>query len=100
MKVDQSSSIEWTRPRGAFLVVLVSICVLTSIIVFSDSLLELVRRWSTQEEYGHGFLIPLIVAWLLWARRDGLIASLGCAAWSGGVVLLLAAIIHVLGKLI
>jgi exosortase D (VPLPA-CTERM-specific) len=99
MKIDQSSSIGWTRSREAFLLALVSISVIASIVVFSESLLELVRRWSTQEEYGHGFLIPLIVAWLLWARRDALVASLGRPSWSGAVVILLAAIIHVVGKL-
>ena len=43
--------------------------VLVSLAVFSGALLELVGRWSRQEEYSHGFLIPVVAAWLLWTRR-------------------------------
>jgi len=37
---------------------------------FSGGLRELLRRWTAQEEYSHGFLIPVIAIWLLWTRRD------------------------------
>ena len=49
------------------------VCVLVVIgfATFSEPLLELGRRWSVQEEYSHGFLIPVIVAWLLWKLRTG-----------------------------
>jgi hypothetical protein len=37
---------------------------------YFGGLAELVSRWSKQEEYSHGFFIPLISLWLLWQRRD------------------------------
>jgi EpsI family protein len=68
-------------------------------IAFSGALRELVTRWMRQEEYSHGFIIPLIVIGLLWARRDALRAGIGRPAWSGLLVLLVAALMHVVGLL-
>src|SRR5262245_19255272 len=45
--------------------VLGGVAVLMTVAAFHESLIELVRRWSTQEEYSHGFLVPLVTAWLL-----------------------------------
>ena len=75
------------------------IAALLATVAFRGALLELVRRWTTQEEYSHGFLIPLVTAWLLWTRRDALLASIGRPAWSGAVLILLAMVIHVTGAL-
>ena len=66
---------------------------------FGGALLELVNRWMLQEEYSHGFLIPVVAAWLLWTRRDALRASIGRPAWSGLVIVLLAMAMHVVGEL-
>jgi exosortase len=32
----------------------------------------LVAQWWNEPEYSHGFLIPVISAWLIWSRRDAL----------------------------
>jgi exosortase D (VPLPA-CTERM-specific) len=66
---------------------------------FSGALLELVRRWTRQEEYSHGFLIPIVVMWLLWTRRDALFASIGRPAWTGPVLILFAMVMHITGEL-
>lgn len=56
---------------------------------------DLALRWHRQEEYSHGYFIPLISLWLLWSRRGALAASRGrpsawgLAAIAGAVVLLL-----------
>jgi exosortase D (VPLPA-CTERM-specific) len=68
-------------------------------VAFRGALFELVRRWTTQEEYSHGFLIPLVSAWLLWTRRDALLASIGRPAWTGALLILLAMVMHVTGAL-
>src|ERR1039458_4166397 len=91
-----------TRPGHAaaiYVGALVSISVLVCLVGFSGSLLELVHRWIAQEEYSHGFLIPIIAAWLLWRRRDALFASIGRPSWNGPALILLAAVMHILGKL-
>ena len=75
------------------------IAALLAAVGFRDALFELVRRWTTQEEYSHGFLIPLVAAWLLWTRREALIASFGRPAWGGTALILLATIMHAVGAL-
>jgi exosortase D (VPLPA-CTERM-specific) len=75
------------------------IAALLAAIAFRGALVELVRRWTTQEEYSHGFLIPVVTAWLLWSRREVLRASMGRPAWSGTLLILLAMAMHVVGAL-
>jgi exosortase D (VPLPA-CTERM-specific) len=99
MKADQAPRIGLLRQRVVYAGLLVSMSVLIAFFAYSQSLLELVRRWTAQEEYSHGFLIPAIVAWLFWTRRHALLASLGRPSWTGAALILLAAVLHVIGKL-
>jgi exosortase D (VPLPA-CTERM-specific) len=73
--------------------------VLAAFAAFGGALLELVDRWSEQEEYSHGFLIPVVTAWLLWTRRDLLRANIGQPSWVGVVLILFALAMLVTGAL-
>ena len=75
------------------------IAVLIAFFAFGSGLLELVTRWSTQEEYSHGFLIPAVAAWMLWSRRDAVVASLGKPSWTGFAAVVLAALMLILSEL-
>src|ERR1700690_3254160 len=99
MKSDRAPQNRFAQPNAIYLGLLVSVSVLVALVGFSESLLELVRRWTVQEEYSHGFLIPIIVAWLFWTRRDALFASIGRPSWTGPALILLAAVMHIIGKL-
>ncbi|MGC2696324.1 MAG: exosortase, partial [Candidatus Angelobacter sp.] len=92
-------SIEFPGTAATRAWIFVFLAALLAAIGFSGALSELVKRWATQEEYSHGFLIPLVTAWLLWTRRDALLASVGRPAWSGAVLMLLAMAMHVVGLL-
>jgi exosortase D (VPLPA-CTERM-specific) len=78
---------------------LVVTAIAIALLAFAGALRELVHRWDTQEEYSHGFLIPFISAWLLWARRDALRANLGQPSWLGLVAVILAFGMHIVGEL-
>ena len=73
--------------------------VLVAIVGFGGGLSEVVARWIRQDEYSHGFLIPLISAWLLWSRRDVLAASVGQPVWLGPVIVALSIFMQVVGEL-
>jgi exosortase D (VPLPA-CTERM-specific) len=92
-------SIEFPRNNAIRIWILGFIAALLAAFAFRGALFELVRRWTTQEEYSHGFLIPLVTAWLLWTRRDALVASIERPAWTGAVLILLAMAMHVVGAL-
>lgn len=88
------------RPRIKWTITFLAIAaVLISFFAFSPALHELVHRWSVQEEYSHGFLIPVISAWLLWTRRDSLRASCGPPNLFGLALILLALGMHIVGVL-
>jgi exosortase D (VPLPA-CTERM-specific) len=72
--------------------------VLVTIFAFDYSLFVLVRRWATEEEYSHGFLIPVVSAWMLWMRRDAIVASFGRPSWAGLGIISLAAVMHIVGE--
>ena len=40
------------------------------IFVYSDALSKMVGWWETREEYGHGYLIPPIAAFLIWQKKN------------------------------
>lgn len=93
----QSASVAQARSLRAGLLALAA--VLVALVAFGGALSELVHRWNTQEEYSHGFLIPVVTAWLLWMRRDALLASVGRPAWTGTALILLALLMHTIGEL-
>jgi exosortase D (VPLPA-CTERM-specific) len=99
MKADPIAARGSTPSRSIYELALASICILIAGVAFGGPLLELVRRWETQEEYSHGFLIPVIVAWLIWTRRNAIVASVGQPAWFGPILVALAVAIHIVGKL-
>lgn len=67
--------------------------------IFWDGMAELVRLWQKQEEYSHGYLIPVISAYLIWQKRCQL-ARIGFpGAWTGTAVVLLGLMAFVLGDL-
>src|ERR1700731_2966104 len=75
------------------------VAVLVALAGFGGALSVMVRRLTGQEEYSPGFLIPLVVVWLLWTRRDALRASVGRPSWAGPVLTLLAMVMHSTGEL-
>jgi exosortase D (VPLPA-CTERM-specific) len=93
-----AQSLTPSQTNGVRAGILILIALVVATVVFGDALLELVKRWSAQEEYSHGFLIPVVSAWLLWKRRDALIASFGRPSWAGPAILFLALAIHIIGE--
>ncbi len=78
---------------------LLGISLLFSLAAFSGGLLNQYSRWMNQDEYSHGFLIPMISLWMLWDRREALAASLGSPMWLGFPVILLAGFMLLIGEL-
>src|SRR5262245_39955455 len=99
MKLDRANASELTRQTTYYCGGFALVSVIVSLVAYGRPLLELVRRWTVQEEYSHGFLIPLIVLWLLWSRREAIAGSIGQPSWAGPILILTAAMMHVIGVL-
>ncbi|MBC7755574.1 MAG: VPLPA-CTERM-specific exosortase XrtD [Bdellovibrio sp.] len=68
-------------------------------VAYFGGLTDLVTRWNKQEEYGHGYFIPLITLWFLWSRKSALIASIGESSWVGPALIAMATLGLILGEL-
>jgi exosortase D (VPLPA-CTERM-specific) len=75
------------------------LAVTVTLVVFSGALMQLTVRWNQQEEYSHGYLIPVVTAWLLWTRRDALRESIGRPSWAGLALIVVAVAMHIIGEL-
>ncbi len=73
--------------------------VISAIVLSYDGLAEAVRRWGTQEEYSHGYLIPLVSLYILWEKRFDLAEDLKPGSWWGLPVVVLALIIQIVGEI-
>src|SRR3569623_2037285 len=68
-------------------------------IMYWDGLSYLVGQWSAQDEYSHGFLIPLVALYLLWQNMAAL-QRLECrGSWWGAVLVVLSLALFLLGEL-
>jgi exosortase D (VPLPA-CTERM-specific) len=87
----------WNRVGldGLLLALGIGFAVLASL----GGLTDLVQRWHRQEEYSHGYFIPLISLWLLWRRRDALASSRGEPSKWGLAIIVASAAMLVLGEL-
>lgn len=94
-----AQAVDSTRSHSFAVGALVAVSVLVAVVAFSEALTELVNRWVRQDEYSHGFFIPLITAWLLWSRRHAIRASIGRPSWAGPALIVVAALLHVVGLL-
>jgi exosortase len=68
-----------------------ALCVLALAWTFWPTLAELAYTWNTNQQYGHGWLVPVFAAYLLYHRRDKLsIQTMQPSYW--GLALLAAAL--------
>jgi len=67
--------------------------------IFFDALEELVRLWTTREEYGHGFLIPVISCYLIWLKKDRLAQIPVKGSWAGLALVIVGLTLAILGTL-
>ncbi len=68
-------------------------------IIFSGGIANLIARWTAEQQYQHGFLIPLVSAYLLWQRRDAIQHAGVAPSWLGWGLVAVAMICALLGEL-
>lgn len=60
---------------------------------------EVVERWIKQEEYSHGFLIPLVSLYILWEKRLMIAVEYRSGSWLGVPVILVALLVAFIGEI-
>ena len=87
----------WKDPLLVWIVL--SVCAVLIGFVFYDGLREMSETWVQKEEYGHGFLIPVISLFLIWQKKDELASADLKGDWSGLFVLAAGGVLFFLGEL-
>lgn len=77
------------------------VAVASAVIVglYWGGLQNLWQRWSFQPEYSHGFLIPLVSAYIFWERRAEWRPALGSMSWRGPILLFSALVVLLVGEI-
>ncbi len=70
----------------------------TLLLVYAPVLLELVQDWSHDDNYSHGFLVPLVSAWLLWQKRESLKSAVKSTDRVGLLLIIVGSLLFVLGN--
>ena len=108
MTASTTASVDWEHSHGASIspardvtgvkygLILLAALVL---ILYGKVLLSMAQQWSSDPNYGHGFLVPIFAAYILWRERNA-IRKVSAQANNWGLAIMLAAIgLLVLGTL-
>ncbi len=77
---------------GGFILLLLTIA-------YWGGITNLVERWSSQEEYSHGFFLPVLAIYFAWCKRGLLRATEPKPSWIGVVVIAVGASMLLIGEL-
>jgi exosortase D (VPLPA-CTERM-specific) len=70
-----------------------------AIFTYWAGLSEAVFRWGVQEEYSHGYLIPLVTLYILWEKKELILSSVSEPLWSGVVLIVIAIVVLIVGEI-
>ncbi|MCP3870219.1 MAG: VPLPA-CTERM-specific exosortase XrtD [Gammaproteobacteria bacterium] len=88
---------DWRIPLQSW----VMLAIVSGLLLFGfwEGLGDMLHRWNTREEYGYGYFIPVITAFLIWQRRNLLAQIEFRPSWLGVVVILIAGVFFFLGQI-
>jgi exosortase len=69
------------------------------IVAYYPILKHLVWQWSNDEDVGHGFFVPVVAGYIVWQRREQLMALAWKPAWWGVALLVWGALQAYIGTL-
>jgi len=61
---------------------------------YASTIRGMIGQWSTDEDMGHGFLVPLVVGWIVWRERNRWLPVAAQPSWWGLAILAAAAVLH------
>lgn len=87
----------WKMPIWSW--ALIALAIVALIVASLDAMKEMLRFWETREEYSHGYMIPVIAAFLIWQKSEVLRYRAFPGSWLGILVLLFGIALIYVGSL-
>lgn len=78
---------------------LFTIAIGLAVFTYWGGLSEAVLRWEIQEEYSHGYLIPLVTLYILWEKKDLILSAVSEPLWLGVLFIFVAIIVLIVGEI-
>ena len=79
--------------------IVAAVTVLVLMVCYAPTLRGMFDQWSTDEDMSHGFLVPLVVLWIVWRERARWRALPMTPSWWGFAILAAAAGVQALGAI-
>src|SRR5450631_1327254 len=70
-----------------------------SVWLYLPTLIRLVNQWRTDENFSHGFFVPLFSAFVIWQERRRLAQILPRPAWSGLIAVVAGLGVLIIGRM-
>jgi len=94
---EKNKVIVWKEPISMWLLLGISAVLIG--IIFSDGIARMEHLWATKEEYGYGYILPLITVFFIWIKKDRLEEIEFNGSWTGAILIVLGMFLYVLGEL-
>ena len=78
---------------------LITIAIGLAVFTYWSGLSEAVLRWGAQEEYSHGYLIPLVTLYIFWEKKDLIRSAVTEPLWLGVVLIFIAILVLIIGEI-
>jgi exosortase A len=89
------SASSWWRAMGVLCLLLA-----WTLFLYRDTAIAIETIWLRSETFTHGFIVPPIVAWLIWRQRRAIAALTPQASWGALPAVLIAVLAWLLGDLV
>ncbi len=78
-------------------IITIPLLVILILFMYWNMYIDLFEIWNTQEEYSHGFIIPLVCVYFLWEKKTVILAERSQSTLAGFVVLVLSMALYFIG---
>jgi exosortase D (VPLPA-CTERM-specific) len=95
MNTNNSASFIWKNPVVWW--VIVGVTTVLAGYAFLETIQDMIYRWDTKEEYGYGYLIPVITVFLIWQRKNQLAEIEFHSSLAGLLLVVLGGVVFFLG---
>lgn len=75
------------------------VLIFSFLLLFGHTIAKLVKDWSNNPNYSHGFLIPLITAFMIWQKRKEISQYPIVPSNSGVLIIVTGMVLHILGNI-